>query len=65
MKKCCSTPVSCSQAQLGQATCLAVAYFISISCGPSTPSALYTYYATYKYGERNACVSAEVAADVN
>ena len=32
---------SCSQAQLGQATCLAVAYFLSISCGPSTPSALY------------------------
>ena len=26
---------------MGQATCLAVAYFFSISCGPSTPSALY------------------------
>ena len=26
---------SCSQAQLGQATCLAVASFLSISCGPS------------------------------
>ena len=25
----------------GQATCLAFAYFLSISCGPSTPSALY------------------------
>ena len=34
--------LSSSQAQLGQATCLAVAYFFSISCGPSTPSALYT-----------------------
>ena len=27
--------ISCSQAQLGQATCLAVAYFLSIYCGPS------------------------------
>ena len=32
--------VSISQAQLGQATCLAVAHFLSISCGPSTPSSL-------------------------
>ena len=32
--------LSRSQAQLGQATCLAVAYFLSIFCGPSTPSAL-------------------------
>ena len=31
-----------SQAQLGQATCLAVAYSLSISCRPSTPSALYS-----------------------
>ena len=28
--------LSSSQAQQGQATCLAVAYFLSISCGPST-----------------------------
>ena len=34
--------LSSCQAQLGQATCLAVAKFISISCGSSTPSALYT-----------------------
>ena len=27
--------------KMGQATCLAVAYFLSISCGPSTPSAMY------------------------
>ena len=33
--------LSSIQAQLSQATCLAVAYFISISCGPSTPIALY------------------------
>ena len=33
--------LSSSQAQLGQATCLAVAYFLSIYCGPSTPSTLY------------------------
>ena len=31
---------SSSQAQLGQATCFVVAYFLSISYGPSTPSAL-------------------------
>ena len=31
-----------SQAQLGQATCLAVAYFLSISCGPSWARALYS-----------------------
>ena len=37
----CGKKVSSSQAQLGQATCWAVAKFISISCGPSTPSALY------------------------
>ena len=28
--------LSSCQAQLGQATCLAVAYFLSISCEPST-----------------------------
>ena len=33
--------LSSSQVHLGQATCLDVAYFLSISCGPSTPSALY------------------------
>ena len=32
--------LSSSQTQLSQATCLAVAYFLSISCGSSTPSAL-------------------------
>ena len=34
--------LSSSQAQLGQATCLAVSYFLSISCVPFTPSALYS-----------------------
>ena len=33
--------LSSSQAQLGQAACLAVAYFLSISGATSTPSALY------------------------
>ena len=33
--------LSWGQAQLGQTTCLAVAQFLSISCGPSRPSALY------------------------
>ena len=35
--------LSCSQAQLGQATCLAVASFLSISCGPSYFRRLYTF----------------------
>ena len=44
--------LSSCQAQLGQATCLAVAYFFSISCGPSTPSALYIInIQKAKYGE--------------
>ena len=34
--------LSSSQAQLGKATCLAVAYFLSISGATSTPSALYS-----------------------
>ena len=34
--------LSSSQAQLGQATCLANAYFISTSGATSTPSALYS-----------------------
>ena len=34
--------LSCSQAQVGQATCLAVALFLSISCGPSYVRRLYT-----------------------
>ena len=33
--------LSCSQAQLGQATCLAVASFLSISCGPTYVRRLY------------------------
>ena len=33
---------SSSQAQLGQATYLAVAWFLSVSCATSTPSTLYT-----------------------
>ena len=40
--------LSSSQAQLGQATCLAVAYFPSISCGSSTPSALYAFVSNNK-----------------
>ena len=34
--------LSCSQAQLGQATCLAVALFLSITCGPSYVCRLYS-----------------------
>ena len=34
--------LSSSQAQLGQATCLAVAYFLSISCGENYLRAPYT-----------------------
>ena len=35
------TKLSSSQSQLGQATCLAVAYLLSISCGPSYVRRLY------------------------
>ena len=35
--------LSCIQAQLGQATCLAVALFLSISCGPSYVRRLYMF----------------------
>ena len=42
--------LSNSQAQLGQATCLAVAYFLSISGGLSTPSALYMSLCTITLG---------------
>ena len=43
--------LSCSQAQLGQATCLAVALFLSISCGQSYVRRLYT--ARIKDGPEN------------
>ena len=36
--------LSSNHAQLPQVTCLSVAYFLSTSCGPSTPSALYTFF---------------------
>ena len=41
--------LSRGQAQLGQATCLAVAQFLSISCGPSWARALYRVWKKVDY----------------